>query len=81
MEYRDVVGQLIEIVTPLAKGRIVVDEATELVGELALDSLQVMNLMLSVEDRFDVSIPVNILSDVRTVRDLAIQIEKLVNQH
>lgn len=81
MEYRDVVGQLIEIVTPLAKGRIVVDEATELVGELALDSLQVMNLMLSVEDRFDVSIPVNLLSDVRTVRDLAIQIEKLVNQH
>jgi acyl carrier protein len=30
-----------------------------------------------VEDRFDISIPLNILPDVRTVKDLVLQIQKL----
>jgi hypothetical protein len=30
-------------------------------ADLSLDSLQVMNLLLHIEDRFDISIPVNIL--------------------
>jgi len=31
-----------------------------------------------IEDRFDISVPINILSDVRTVRDLVLQIQKLL---
>jgi len=54
-----------------------VDENTELVGDLNLDSLQIMELLLTIEDRFDISIPVSILPDVKTVRDLAMQIEKI----
>jgi acyl carrier protein len=37
-----------------------------------------MNFMLQIEDRFDISIPVSILPDVRSVKDLALQIERLV---
>ena len=39
-----------------------------------------MNLLLEIEDRFDISIPVNILPDVKTVTDLALQIETLVRE-
>ena len=49
-------------------------------ADLHLDSLQVMNLLLHVEDRFDISIPVNILPDVKTVKDLALQIEHLTRE-
>jgi acyl carrier protein len=47
------------------------NEATDLVGDLAFDSLTVMELVAEVEDRFDVSIPLNGLPEVRTVGDLA----------
>jgi acyl carrier protein len=32
-----------------------------------------------VEDHYDISIPLNILPDVRTIKDFALQLEKLVN--
>ena len=54
--------------------------ADDLLADLDLDSLQVMNLLLQIEDRYDISIPVNILPDVKTVKDLALQIEILLRE-
>lgn len=77
MNHQDIVAQLVEILTPLAEGRVaVIGKDTELTGELALDSLKVMDLVLAVEDQFDISVPINALADVRTVGDLASTIQK-----
>ena len=54
-----------------------INEDTDLVADLGLDSLKVMKILESVEDRFDISIPLNVLPDVRTVKDFALQIQKL----
>ncbi len=50
---------------------------TAMVADLGLDSLKVMKLVETVEDSFDISIPLNILPDVRTVGDFVRQIQKL----
>ncbi|HHJ36466.1 MAG TPA: acyl carrier protein [Gammaproteobacteria bacterium] len=76
-EYQRILSDLYEGLTSLTKGRFEIDENTELTGSLNLDSLQIMELVLDVEDHFDISIPVSVLPDVKTVKDLAIQIEKL----
>lgn len=76
-EYQHILTELYQELASFTQGRVAVDEDTELVGHLELDSLQIMNLLLFIEDRFDISIPVSILPDVKTVRDLAMQIEKL----
>jgi acyl carrier protein len=76
-EYQRILSNLYDGLASFTKGRVEVDENTELVGDLNLDSLQIMELLLSIEDRFDISIPVSILPDVKTVRDLAMQIEKI----
>jgi len=34
-----------------------------------------------VEERFDISIPLNVIPDVRTIRDFARQIEQLTEHH
>jgi acyl carrier protein len=82
MNHRDIVAQIIEIVTPLAKGHVaVIDENTELTRQLALDSLKVMDLVVAVEDRFDISVPINALADVRTVGDLAVLVQKSAGQN
>ena len=52
------------------------DEDTNLIEGLGLDSYKVLDLMLEVEDEFDISVPMNLLTDVHTVRDLAQLIEQ-----
>ena len=54
-----------------------VDES--LMEQLALDSVKVMNLIMEIEDEFDVTIPINALADINTPRQLANIIESLQN--
>lgn len=55
-----------------------VNAQTDLVGDLGLDSLQVMELLMEMEDAFDISIPVNVMADVRTVGELAGAVKTLL---
>lgn len=80
LAYPQILAELTEELATLTKQRVAIREDTDLLGDLELDSLQVMNLLLQVEDRYDISIPVNILPDVKTVKDLASQIERLVGE-
>lgn len=43
---------------------------SDLVNDLGLESIKVMDLLMMLEDRFDISIPINILLDVRTPAQL-----------
>ena len=79
-QYSQVLAELIAELAPLNQGGVEITEDTVLLGDLELDSLRVMDLLLRVEDRFDISIPVSILPDVRTVKDLALQIETLAGE-
>ena len=79
-EYPQILAEICGELLKVTQGRVEITEDTELLGDLNLDSLQVMNLLLHVEDRFDISIPVNILPDVKTVKDLALRIENLARE-
>ena len=46
--------------------------ATNMVTELQLDSFQVMEFMLEVEDHYDITIDLDSLSNIHTIRDLAV---------
>lgn len=76
--YADILPQILETLKPFAKKEAVVQETTDLVAELGLDSLQVMQVLLKIEDRFDISIPLNNLPNIRTVKDLGQEIEALL---
>jgi acyl carrier protein len=53
-------------------------EDSDFVADLNFDSLKVMKLVEQVEDEYDISIPLNILPDVQTVKDFVVQLQKLV---
>jgi acyl carrier protein len=80
LPYPQILAELRTELASFTQGSVEITEDTDLLGGLNLDSLQVMNLLLQVEDRFDISIPVSILPDVKTVKDLALQIENLVRE-
>lgn len=62
-------------------GKTTITADTDLVADLGLDSVQVMDLLLQIEDLFDISVPLNILPEVKTVNDLATQIHKLLESN
>jgi len=49
----------------------VITPDTDLVGDIDLDSLRVMDMVMEIEDQLDITIPTDLLADVRTVDDLA----------
>jgi len=75
--YESVLQKVCEILRPLVPEGQKIDAETDLVADLGLDSLKVMKLVETVEDSFDISVPLNILPEVRTVADFVLQIEKI----
>lgn len=67
-----------DILKPFVKEGMTLSDDSELVDELGLTSLQVMELIEAIEDRFDVSFPLNNLPNLRTVRHLVQQLEQIV---
>ena len=51
--------------------------ATHLVGDLGLESIQVIEYLCEVVDHFDLAIDEGTLADVQTITDLAAVIRKL----
>lgn len=76
-DYEEILAEVYQGLKDSGQDRVTLTEDTELVGDLGLDSVQVMEMLLEVEDRFSISIPVNILADVVTIGDLARQIQLL----
>ena len=77
-DYQSILKKIYELLDPLVEEGIVIQEETDFVSDLGFDSLKVMKLVEQVEDHYDISIPLNILPDVRTVKDFVLQLEKLV---
>ena len=44
--------------------------STELSGELNIDSVAAMDLIMEIEDKFGIDIPINLVSDLRNLGDL-----------
>ena len=55
----------------------VIRGATVISKDLSIDSLAVMDMIMELEDRFDVSIPMNTVAEIHTVDELADTILKL----
>ena len=52
--------------------------SSDLVADLGFDSLQVLEVIAEIEDRFDISIPLNDVSATRTVAQVVAQVAALV---
>ncbi|BBL34978.1 acyl carrier protein [Nitrosomonas stercoris] len=56
---------------------VTISSETNLITHLAIDSIKLLNLVMEIEDHFDISVPLNTLVDVLTVQDLANLIYKI----
>ena len=78
-EYDTLLKQVCELLDALVEEDIELQEESDFVADLGFDSLKVMKLLEKVEDHYDVSIPLNILPDIQTIKDFVLQLEKIVS--
>lgn len=69
---------VIEILSPFAPENIEITPQSTLMKDLELDSVKVMELMMNLEDHFDISIPLNVLPEVNDIQDLVKEIDKIM---
>jgi acyl carrier protein len=78
-DYDTLLKQVCELLDALVEEDIELREESDFVADLGFDSLKVMKLLEKVEDHYDVSIPLNILPDIQTIKDFVLQLEKIVS--
>ena len=66
-----IVSELCAMLQRYNKDQIALDAKTSLGSELNIDSVEVMDLIMEIEDKFDIDIPINLISDVERIEDLA----------
>ena len=76
-DYNNTLQKLCRHLERFASSGVEIVPETDLIDQLAIDSVKLLNLIMEIEDEFDISVPINVLADVRTVRDLADLIYKI----
>jgi len=72
--------KIYELLAPLNKANIPLSADTDIAADLEIDSVSVMDLVMTIEDVYDIMIPINRLSEVRTVGDLAETVQALIGK-
>ncbi|BAZ93666.1 acyl carrier protein [Thiohalobacter thiocyanaticus] len=80
-QYQEILQGLYGMLERFPTRNIDLQEQTDLVADMGLDSINVMELLQEIEDRFDIIVPLNVMSDVRTVQDLATQVQRLIREN
>ena len=76
-DYDTLLKQICELLDALVEEDIELREDSDFAADLGFDSLKVMKFLEKVEDRYDISIPLNILPDIQTIKDFVLQLKKL----
>lgn len=71
MQSDETLDQVVTILGRFQKNDAPIKAESILADDLNLDSLAVMDLMMELEDRFDITIPLNAVPEIRTVGNLA----------
>jgi len=73
----DVVAEICHHLAPFQAGEKPITGSTVIAKDLSIDSLAIMDMVMELEDRFDISIPMNVVAEIHTVDELADTILKL----
>jgi acyl carrier protein len=66
---------LCQLLEPFNTAKIPLEPETDISGDLNIDSVSVMDFVMEVEDHFNIDIPLNVLSETRSLADLVKVVE------
>jgi acyl carrier protein len=66
-----ILEKVIELIKELAPDEALIKPDTDLIQDLGIESIRVMDMLMVLEDEYDISIELNVLVKVRTPEQLA----------
>lgn len=73
----DIETEIVELLARKVPPGVNLSAQTRIVGGLGLDSVAILDFIMEIEDRFDISIPLDRIAEVQTVAELSRAIEGL----
>ena len=67
----DTISAIVKLLEPFNHNGTALGPKTDISTDLNIDSVTVMDFVMEVEDHFDIDIPLNVLSETRSIEDLA----------
>jgi acyl carrier protein len=65
-----ILAKICELLQAFNKKGVALEPDLEIMTGLEIDSVAVMDFVMEVEDHFDIDIPLNVLSETRSIQDL-----------
>ena len=75
-----VFGKALSLLQPFNANNIEITRETEIGTDLEIDSVAVLDMIMEFEDSYDISFPMNLISEIRTVGELVDAVHKLVRE-
>ncbi len=75
-----IAADVLELLGNFNPNGIEITDATDITADLSIDSVAVMDLVMTIEDKYNISIPINALTDVRTVGDLVGTVQATIDR-
>ena len=62
--------QLCDLLKPFNAANVALSRTTDISADLSIDSVSIMDFIMEIEDKYDIDIPLNMLSEIRTLDEL-----------
>jgi len=62
--------KICSLLEPLNAKGVKLTRETDLIADLEIDSVSVLDIVMDIEDNYDISIPVNTISEIKTIGEL-----------
>ena len=72
--------RIYELIADFNKKNIDLSPETTFAADLDLDSLTVMDLIATIEDEYDIILPLNMLPDLENIQQLTDSVKKIVSE-
>jgi acyl carrier protein len=76
----EIYATLCRLLQPFNSNGVELSPDTEISADLSIDSVSVMDFVMEVEDHYEIDIPLNVLSETRTMNDLVNVVEGRLKQ-
>ena len=77
----ETIAQICKLLAHFNSNGAALSSGTDISTDLNIDSVTVMDFVMEVEDHFDIEIPLNVLSETRTIADLAKIVDARLNRN
>jgi len=69
--------KICSLLEPLNQKGVKLSSDTDIIADLEIDSVSLLDVVMDIEDNYDISIPVNIISEIKTIGELVDAIHKI----